>query len=185
MRTGGSVKGTSVVWGDYGLRMCDHDRRIPAKNLQIGMDTIRKRLRGLKFRVYTRVAADRAVFTKGNEQRMGKGKGTFDYYASRVAVNHMIFELKGDVHEKVVRDAFRLAAAKMPGQYEFVKKGDPPVMGLTKVLEGMTLETIKRPWLVAEDGARTPVGDMGSRVPPEPAEPGEVTANRLPAASPP
>lgn len=49
--------------------------------------------------------------------RMGKGKGTFDYWASRIAVSKIIFELKGELHEQVVRDAFRLAAAKMPGEY--------------------------------------------------------------------
>lgn len=48
---------------------------------------------------------------------MGKGKGSFDHWASRIAVSKIIFELKGDLHEKVVRDAFRLAGNKMPGQY--------------------------------------------------------------------
>ena len=46
---------------------------------------------------------------------MGKGKGSFDYWASRIAVSRIIFELKGDLHEQIVRDAFRLAAGKMPG----------------------------------------------------------------------
>lgn len=48
--------------------------------------------------------------------RMGKGKGSFDYWAARVGVNRMIFELKGDLHEEIVRDAFRLAGNKMPGE---------------------------------------------------------------------
>ena len=47
---------------------------------------------------------------------MGKGKGSFDHWASRIAVNKVIFEVKGDLHEKVVKDAFRLAGNKMPGQ---------------------------------------------------------------------
>ena len=47
---------------------------------------------------------------------MGKGKGSFDHWASRIAVSKIIFELKGDVHEQVARDAFRLAGNKMPGQ---------------------------------------------------------------------
>lgn len=50
---------------------------------------------------------------------MGKGKGSFDYWASRVAVSKIIFELKGEVHEQIVRDAFRLAANKMPGRLSF------------------------------------------------------------------
>jgi ribosomal protein L16 len=113
--TGGSTRGTTVVWGDYGLRMVDHHRRISAAQLKNGEETIRKRLRGLKFRFYTRVCANIGVFTSGNEVRMGKGKGSFDYWACRVANNRIIFEMKGDLHEQVARDAFRLAANKLPG----------------------------------------------------------------------
>lgn len=102
--------------GDYGLRMRDHDRRVSASQLQIGAETIKKRLRGQKYRLYMRVCANIGVFTKGNESRMGKGKGTFDHWTSRVAVSQIIFELKGDLHEQVVRDAFRLAASKLPGK---------------------------------------------------------------------
>lgn len=98
--------------------------------------------------------------------RMGKGKGSFDHWAARVAVNQVLFEVRGMLHEQVVRDAFRLAGNKLPGmssnphgtlligclsnsytstgQHEFVKKGDPPVVGITK-LDGITLEELKRP----------------------------------------
>lgn len=48
---------------------------------------------------------------------MGKGKGSFDHWASRVAVSKVIFEIKGDIHEQVARDAFRLAGNKMPGKF--------------------------------------------------------------------
>jgi ribosomal protein L16 len=50
--------------------------------------------------------------------RMGKGKGSFDHWASRIAVSKIIFEIKGDVHEQVARDAFRLAGNKMPCYYD-------------------------------------------------------------------
>ena len=89
---------------------------MPASALAIGMETIKKRLRGLKYKLYTRINASIGVYTSGNEVRMGKGKGSFDYWAARVAVSKIIFELKGELHEQIVRDAFRLAAAKMPGK---------------------------------------------------------------------
>ncbi|KAH7075451.1 50S ribosomal protein L16 [Paraphoma chrysanthemicola] len=144
--TGGSMRGTTVVWGDYGLRMRDHDRRISAHQLRIAEETIKKRLRGMKFRMYMRIAANIGVYTSGNESRMGKGKGSFDRWTARVAVSKIIFELKGDLHEQVVKDAFRLAGNKLPGLYEFVRRGDPPVMGVTKVgLNGVTEEDLKRP----------------------------------------
>lgn len=49
--------------------------------------------------------------------RMGKGKGSFDHWAARVAVNQIVFEIKGMLHEAVAKDAFRLAGNKLPGKY--------------------------------------------------------------------
>ena len=143
MPTGGSMRGTTVVWGEYGLRMRDHDRRVSAKQLKLGEDTIRKRLRGIHYKLYKRVSANIGVYTKGNEMRMGKGKGKFDYWAARIPVSRIIFEIKGDMHEKVAREAFRLAGHKLPGLYEFVKRGDPPIVGITKLEDGVTLQSLK------------------------------------------
>lgn len=95
--------------------MRDHDRRISASQLSIGLEAIKKRLRGMRYRIFTRVTANIGVYTSGNEMRMGKGKGSFDYWAARVGVNRVIFEIKGEIHEEVVRDAMRLAGGKMPG----------------------------------------------------------------------
>ncbi|KAH8599365.1 ribosomal protein L10e/L16 [Bisporella sp. PMI_857] len=142
--TGGSARGTTLVWGDFGMRMCDHHRRISAAQLKNGEDAIKIRLKGMKYRLYKRVCASIGVYSSGNEVRMGKGKGTFDHWASRIAVSKVIFEVRGNIHEQVVRDAFRIAGNKMPGMYEFVKKGDPPVVGITK-MEGITMEELKRP----------------------------------------
>ena len=66
-----------------------------------------------------------------------------------MAVSKVLFELKGDVHEQVVRDAMRLAGNKLPGLYEFVRKGDPPVMGITKLGGGVTEEMLRRPRMPA------------------------------------
>ena len=115
---------------------------------------------------------------------MGKGKGAFDHWAARVAVNQILFEIRGAVHEQVIRDAFRLAGNKLPGttpppltvwadvdrflgQYEFVTKGDPPVVGITK-LDGITLEDLKRPWkkLPAEIAGAAPSTTPSSSTPP-------------------
>jgi len=164
--TGGSTKGTTLVWGEYGIRLKDTDRRISAAQLKIADETIRKRLRGMKFILYHRVSASIGVYTSGNDQRMGKGKGSFDYWACRVPVSRILFELKGDIHEQVVRDAFRLAGNKLPGMYEFVRKGDPPVMGITKLAGKNTEEALRRPRLAP------PTPSLAS------------TAERMPATSP-
>ena len=166
--------------------MRDHDRRISSQQLTIGAEAIKKRLRGQRYRLYTRVAANIGVYTSGNESRMGKGKGSFDYWAARVAVSQIIFEIKGDLHEQVVRDAMRLAGNKLPGTvfteleiypntngkqglYEFVKKGDPPVMGLTKVEVGATLADMRKPT------TKLPSDEKAARIP-------ATTPGTLPAA---
>lgn len=58
-----------------------------------------------------------AVYTSGNDKRMGKGKGGFDYWASRIPHGRVVFEIGGEVHEHLVKDAFRLAGNKLPGMY--------------------------------------------------------------------
>lgn len=124
----------------------------------------------------------------GVQIRMGKGKGSFDHWAARIAINQILFEIRGQVHEQVIRDAFRLAGNKLPGtsvpalsrgadadcfpgQYEFVRKGDAPMVGITKLSEGVTLEDLKRPWkklAAAEAPAVSPSADAapGSAPPP-------------------
>ncbi|KAL6855188.1 39S ribosomal protein L16, mitochondrial [Amphichorda felina] len=165
--TGGSVKGTTVIWGDYGLRMVDHHRRISAKSLKMAEDTIKNRLRGEKYRLYKRKNCNVGVFVSGNDMRMGKGKGSFDHWATRMAVSQILFEIRGKIHEAIVRDAFRLAGNKLPGQWEFAKKGDPPVVGITK-LDGVTLEELKRPRVqvapleMLETSSPTPGTEAGS-----------------------
>lgn len=106
--------------------------------------------------------------------RMGKGKGSFDHWAARVAVNRVIFEIRGALHEQVARDAFRLAGNKLPGQYEFIKKGEPAVVGITK-LDGVTLEDLKRPRkevpTVEAPNVTPAVTTTPSSVPPSPPAP--------------
>lgn len=65
--TGGSTKGTTVIWGEWGLRMTDHHRRISAKQLKMAEDTIRTRLRGEKYRLYKRKCCSVGVYVSGNE----------------------------------------------------------------------------------------------------------------------
>lgn len=65
--TGGSARGTTLVWGDYGLRMCDHHRRVSAAQLKNGEEAIKIRLKGMRFRLYKRVCASIGVYSSGNE----------------------------------------------------------------------------------------------------------------------
>lgn len=65
--TGGSARGTTLVWGDFGLRMCDHHRRVSAAQLKNGEEAIKIRLKGMRYRLYKRVCASIGVYSSGNE----------------------------------------------------------------------------------------------------------------------
>jgi ribosomal protein L16 len=97
---------------------------------------IMRYLRPLQGTLFRRIKTDLAVCEKGNETRMGKGKGGFSYWAARVPTGKVIFEVDGpNVHEEVAREAFRVASSKLPGVYEFIRKGDAPKMGFKAVEE--------------------------------------------------
>lgn len=77
-----------------------------------------------------RVFPDVPVCVKGNETRMGKGKGSFEYWACRVPAGRVIFEIAGgNIKESVARQALKLAQVKMPVHTEFVTMQTPPRLG--------------------------------------------------------
>lgn len=130
---GGSTKGTTVEIGDYGLRLKGEGQRITAKQLQTCEAVIRRIIKVQKTaRAYLRTNCNIPVCKKGNETRMGKGKGEFDHWAARVSIGKIVWEI-GNASEEIAREAFRQVGNKLPGTYEFVKKGAPPVVGRTSV----------------------------------------------------
>ncbi len=72
-------------------------------------------------RVWIRIFPDVPVSTKPAEVRMGKGKGSPDYWACRVKPGRIMFEIDG-VPEDIAREAMRLAAAKLPIKCRFVQR---------------------------------------------------------------
>lgn len=127
--SGGSTKGTTIQIGEYGLRLKNEGKRFSAKQLQTCEAVIRRVIKVQKgARAYLRPACNIAVCKKGNETRMGKGKGEFDHWAVRVPIGRIVWEI-GGASEEIAREAFRQAGNKLPGIYEFVKRGAPPVMG--------------------------------------------------------
>jgi ribosomal protein L16 len=135
IRIGGSIKGSTIEFGIYGMRLKSIGVRLSAQNLKDADATIMKKLRPIKGKLIRRLHTNIAVCTKGNETRMGKGKGAFDYWATRVPTGKIIFEISGNqVHEQVAKDAFRIAGAKLPGIYEFVKLSHyKPKVGFSEV----------------------------------------------------
>ncbi|KAI8592380.1 ribosomal protein L10e/L16 [Geranomyces variabilis] len=108
--TGGSLRGTTVYYGDYGLQALEGGR-LSDKQLDSARVAIRRVLKQEKgSRFFLRCFPDRPVTSKGAETRMGKGKGAVDYFATFVAAGRVIVEVKG-VRKELAEKAMRIAAA--------------------------------------------------------------------------
>ncbi|ANB14698.1 mitochondrial 54S ribosomal protein YmL47 [Sugiyamaella lignohabitans] len=134
VRTGGSIKGSTLQFGKFGLRLKSEGVRLKAVQLKEADNAIMRALRPLKGKLFRRLTTNIPVCVKGNETRMGKGKGGFEFWACRVPTGKILFEIDGaNVHESVARDAFRIAGDKLPGTYEFVNLETAPKAGFQPV----------------------------------------------------
>ncbi|KAJ3891236.1 ribosomal protein L16p/L10e-domain-containing protein [Lentinula edodes] len=130
---GGSISGTTLTSSaQWGIRIKSTGVRLTAKQLTTAEDVIKRKLKDVVKggKVWLRVFPDIPVCIKGNETRMGKGKGTFEFWATRVPVGRVIFEIGGkDIREELARDILRQAASKLPTKMEFISRDTPPRLG--------------------------------------------------------
>src|SRR6202035_1085705 len=109
--------GTTLNFGAYGLKAVDPGR-ITARRLGGARRPTPRHIRRIG-RVWIRVFPDVPVSSKPAEVRMGSGKGSPEYWICRVKPGRIMFELDG-VAPEVAREAFELAAAKLPIATRFV-----------------------------------------------------------------
>lgn len=134
VRTGGSIKGSTLQYGQFGLRLKSNGVRLEAIQLKEADNWLMRTMRANSGQLIRRLQTNIAVCVKGNETRMGKGKGAFDHWAVRVPTGKILFEINApNLHEQVVRDTFRVAADKLPGVYEVVTLEDKPKAGFKTV----------------------------------------------------
>lgn len=135
VRTGGSVKGNSLEFGEYGLRLKSQGLRFSAAQLQAADKVLKRELRPSRSDLITRFTCNTPVCVKGNQTRMGKGKGAFDHWACRVPTGKVLFEIRGDIHERVAREALRKAADKLPGLFEIITKDSKVRVSITDLID--------------------------------------------------
>ncbi|EJF80971.1 50S ribosomal protein L16 [Bartonella doshiae] len=116
---GVSKGGTDLNFGAYGLKAVEPER-ITARQIEAARRAITRYMKR-SGRVWIRIFPDLPVTSKPTEVRMGKGKGSVDYWAARVAPGRVMFELDG-VSEDVAREALRLGAAKLPIKTRFIQR---------------------------------------------------------------
>ncbi|EIC30974.1 MULTISPECIES: 50S ribosomal protein L16 [Methylomicrobium] len=108
---GVAVRGSSVSFGDFGLKSITRGR-LTARQIEAGRRAITRHVkRGGK--IWIRVFPDKPITKKPLEVRMGKGKGSVEYWVAQVRPGMMLYEIQG-VSEELAREAFTLAAAKLP-----------------------------------------------------------------------
>lgn len=116
---GVATSGNTVCFGEYGLK-CTTRGRITARQIEAARRAINRHIkRGGK--VWIRIFPDVPVTQKPLEVRQGKGKGNVEYWVAKVQPGRVLYEMEG-VAEDVAREAFGLAAAKLPVQTIFVQR---------------------------------------------------------------
>ena len=121
-RIHGSAKGgTDLNFGGYGLKATEPNR-VTAREIEAARRAITRFMKR-QGRVWIRVFPDVPVTSKPTEVRMGKGKGSVDYWAARVKPGRIMFEIDG-VAEDIAREALRLASMKLPVKTRTVVRED-------------------------------------------------------------
>jgi large subunit ribosomal protein L16 len=111
-RIHGTAKGgTTLNFGSYGLKAVEPER-VTARQIEAARRAITRHMKRAG-RVWIRIFPDLPVSSKPTEVRMGKGKGSPEYWAARVHPGRIMFEIDG-VGDDVAREALRLGAAKLP-----------------------------------------------------------------------
>jgi len=111
--------GNRVSFGDFGLKAAERGR-LTARQIEAARRAMTRHIkRGGK--IWIRVFPDVPISSKPLEVRMGKGKGNVDYWVSKVQPGSVLYEIEG-VTEELAREAFKLAAAKLPIKTIFVAR---------------------------------------------------------------
>ena len=116
---GVSKGGTDLNFGGFGLKALEPER-VTARQIEAARRAITRAMKRAG-RVWIRIFPDLPVTSKPTEVRMGKGKGGVEYWVAQIQPGKVLYEIEG-VSEQLAREAFALAAAKLPLATTFVKR---------------------------------------------------------------
>ena len=116
---GNAKGGFSLNFGEFGLKALEPER-VTARQIEAARRALTRHMKRAG-RVWIRIFPDVPVSKKPIEVRMGKGKGAPEFWVTRVAPGRIMFEVDG-VPEQVAREAFVLAAAKLPIKTRFIQR---------------------------------------------------------------
>jgi large subunit ribosomal protein L16 len=112
-------RGNTVAFGEYGLKATDRCR-LTARQIEAARRAMTRYVkRGGK--IWIRIFPDKPVTAKPLEVRQGSGKGNVEFYVALIQPGRVLYEMEG-VTEDIAREAFRLAASKLPVATAFVSR---------------------------------------------------------------
>jgi len=114
-------RGSDISFGSFALKTLDA-YWITARQIEAARQAITREMKR-QGKLWIRIFPDRPVTAKGLGVRMGKGKGTPEYYAARVSPGRILFEADG-IPLEVAREAMRLGAQKLPVHTKFIVRRD-------------------------------------------------------------
>ena len=116
---GVASSGATLAFGQFGLKAMEPER-VTARQIEAARRAISRHVkRG--GRIWIRVFPDKPISQKPAEVRMGNGKGNPEYYVAEIQPGKVLYEIVG-VPEELAREAFKLAAAKLPLRTTFVSR---------------------------------------------------------------
>jgi large subunit ribosomal protein L16 len=118
-RNRGLANGTEVNFGDFGLKAVGRGR-LTARQIEAARRAMTRHIKR-QGQIWIRVFPDKPITSKPLEVRMGKGKGNVEYWVCQIQPGKVLYEMNG-VSEELAREAFSLAAAKLPIKTTFVTK---------------------------------------------------------------
>ncbi|GIU21802.1 MULTISPECIES: 50S ribosomal protein L16 [Shewanella] len=118
-RNRGLANGTEVSFGEFGLKAVGRGR-LTARQIESARRAMTRHIKR-QGQIWIRVFPDKPITSKPLEVRMGKGKGNVEYWVCQIQPGKVLYEMNG-VPEALAREAFTLAAAKLPIKTTFVTK---------------------------------------------------------------
>ena len=114
-----SHTGSSVSFGTFGLKSVERGR-MTARQIEAARRAMTRHVKR-QGKIWIRVFPDKPITKKPLEVRMGKGKGGVEYWVCQILPGRVLYEMEG-VSEELAREAFALAAAKLPFKTTFVTR---------------------------------------------------------------
>ena len=118
-RNRGLAKGSEVSFGEFGLKAVGRGR-LTARQIEAARRAMTRHVKR-QGKIWIRVFPDKPITAKPLEVRMGKGKGNVEYWICQIQPGRVLYEMEG-VPEELAREAFELAATKLPMKTTFVTR---------------------------------------------------------------